>query len=74
MLTMKKTSVTAEIHAKLSSNEASMFPSTNPLVRFTTCVRGRRICAPVCTAKGNADSGKKVPLKRNIGVTSRNEG
>jgi len=71
---MKKTIVTAKIQTKLSSRDVSILPSVKPLVRFTTCVKGRIIWAAVCAGKGNVESGKKVPLKRNMGVMSRNEG
>ena len=74
MLSTKKTNVPTKIQTKLSSIEASTLPRTKPLVMLTTCVKGRKIWTPVCTAKGNVDSGKKVPLKRNMGVTSRNAG
>ena len=74
MLNTKKTIVTAAIHAKLSSRNKFAVPVTNPLVRFTTWVKGRKIWATVCTMGGNCERGKKVPLSRNMGVTSKNAG
>lgn len=74
MLRKKKTSVTAAIHARLRSSVDWRFPKNNPLVRFTACVRGKTVKAIVCIACGSADSGKKVPLTRNIGVMRRNAG
>ena len=74
MLSTKKKMVTAAIQTKLSSRNISVLPRTKPLMIFTTCVRGRKIWAAVCTGRGNCERGKKVPLSKNMGVTKRNEG
>jgi len=71
---MKKTKVTAKIHARLSSRDTSSGPSINALVRLTACVRGRIACATICTGLGRIVKGKNVPDKRNIGVINRNPG
>jgi len=74
MLSTKKKMVTAAIQTKLSSRKISVLPRTKPLTIFTTCVKGRKTWAAVCTGRGNCDRGKKVPLSKNMGVTKRNEG
>ena len=74
MLRKKKTIVTAPIQVRLRSSVDWRFPKNSPLVRFTACVRGKTAKAKTCIACGNADSGKKVPLTRNIGVIRRNAG
>lgn len=74
MLNKNKAIVTIVIHAKLSSVNTSALPTTNPLVKFTKCVKGRKISVAVSTTGGNWESGKKVPLSRNMGVISRNVG
>ena len=74
MLSTKKTSVTARIQTKLTNKKVSTLPRIKPLVRFTTCVKGRKTWAAVCTGGGNCAIGKKVPLSKNMGVTNRNEG
>lgn len=74
MLNKNKTNVTVTSQTKLSNITALILPKTNPLIRFTKCVKGRRVRAIVSTIGGNCERGKKVPLSRNIGVTSRNVG
>jgi len=74
MLKTKKMSVTATIQTKLSSKKISVLPRTKPRVMFTTCVKGRKTWAAVCKRGGNCESGKKVPLSRNMGVMSKNAG
>ena len=74
MLNTKKNMVTATIQAKLRSRSTLVEPRTTPLVMFTTCVKGSKTWATVCTMRGNCESGKKVPLSRNMGVTNKNAG
>jgi len=74
MLKTKKTGVTAAIQARLMSSDVSRFPIMRPLVRFTTCVRGRNVFAKTCMNGGRLVSGKNVPLSRNIGVMNRKPG
>jgi len=66
--------VTIRIHARFNSTESCMFPLAKALVTVTAFVRGRKICAAVCTNSGIDVNGKKVPLKRNIGVMKRKFG
>ncbi len=49
-------------------------PVTTPLVIFTMCVKGKTANAATCAAEGKDVSGKKVSLKKNIGVKNRNWG
>jgi len=51
-----------------------MFPLAKALVTVTAFVSGRNTCANVCTNSGIDVKGKKVPLKRNIGVMKRKFG
>ena len=74
MLRMKKTGVTAAIQMRLMSSEDSKLPAINPLVRLTTCVRGRNAFAMICMKFGRSVRGKKVPLSRNMGVISKKAG
>jgi hypothetical protein len=74
MLRMKKTGVTTTIQMRLMGSEDSRFPNINPLVRLTTCVRGRITFANTCMNAGRLANGKKVPLRRNIGVMNRKPG
>ena len=41
---------------------------------FTMCVKGKTVIAAPCAAIGKEVSGKKVPLKKSIGVKNRKEG
>ena len=82
MLTIKKTIVTRIIHPRLTSIRisglnpriGSTLAVTKPLVRLTTCVKGRTPMAATCAAKGKDVNGKNVPHKKNMGVRKRNEG
>ena len=74
MLKMKKTGVTAAIQTTLIIIEDSKLPEINPLVKVTTCVRGRNAFAMICTKSGRVANGKNVPLNRNMGVISRKAG
>jgi len=82
MLSIKKNTVTAIIHTKLTRISADEFkprmgsrcPDTSPLVRFTTWVSGKTAMAVPCAAIGRDVKGKNVPLKKNMGVRNRNEG
>lgn len=74
MLRMKKTGVTMAIQARLISSWVSRFPRSSALVRVTVCVRGRTAFAKICMKGGSWVSGKKVPLRRNIGVMKRKPG
>ena len=53
MLSTKKKMVMAAIQTKLSSRKISVLPRTKPLTIFTTCVKGRKTWAAVCTGRGN---------------------
>lgn len=44
------------------------------LVTATALLRGRRSCAAVCRIWGIWVRGKKVPLRRNMGVMNRKFG
>ena len=69
-----KIGVTIRIHARFNKTESCMLPLANALVTVTAFVSGRKICAAVCTNSGIDVKGKKVPLKRNIGVMKRKLG
>lgn len=74
ILSTKKTGVTAAIHATLIKSVDPRLPRIRPLERFTTCVSGRTALAKSSTGAGRAESGKNVPLSRNIGVMKRKPG
>src|SRR4030042_3956098 len=74
MLRTKKTGVTMAIHTMLRNMDDSRLQNSKPLVKFTVWVRGRKSCAHVCIRTGVLESGKNVPLNRNIGVTKRKPG
>jgi len=44
------------------------------LVTVTALVSGRKTCAAICRNSGMEVKGKKVPLRRNIGVMKRKFG
>ncbi len=54
----------------------STLPAVTPLAMLTTCVSGRIAIATTCAIDGREGevSGKKVPVKKSIGVMKRNEG
>jgi hypothetical protein len=82
MLKIKKNIVTATIQTALIAMTAAVLNpkigstllATTPLVIFTAWVRGKTAKAITWAALGKEVSGKKVPLKKNIGVRKRNEG
>jgi len=74
MARTKKTGVTISIHAKLKTIESWMLPRAKPLVTSTAFVSGKRICVAICRNWGMDVRGKKVPLRRNMGVMKRKLG
>ncbi len=74
MLRKKKTGVTMAIQTTLIMSVYWRLPKKRLLARLTACVRGRKTCAKICTDSGRPVRGKKVPLRRNIGVISRKAG
>ena len=69
-----KIGVTIRIHVRFNKTESCMLLLAKALVTVTAFVSGRNICATVCTNSGIDVKGKKVPLKRNIGVMNRKFG
>ena len=61
-------------HARLRRRENSMLPRAKALVNATTLVRGRKSWAVSCKKLGKVVIGKKVPLRRNMGVMKRKLG
>ena len=74
MARIKKIGVTISIHARLNRMDSWMLPKARALVTATALVSGRKICAAICRNSGMEDRGKKVPLRRNIGVMNRKFG
>jgi hypothetical protein len=82
MLTIKKKTVirisqvrlTIKSISVLNPRIGSTLDTRVPLQIFTTCVRGKTTIAVSCTLEGSEVSGKKVPLKKSIGVMNRNDG
>ena len=74
MARTKKIGVTISIHARLNRMDSWMLPRAKPLVTATALVSGRKICAASCRNSGMDVSGKKVPLRRNMGVMNRKFG
>lgn len=74
--------VTMIIQTMLIANSASgwrlsivsVLPTTSARDKFTTWVKGKIAMATACATKGSDERGKKVPLKKSIGVTNRNVG
>ena len=62
---------TRTIHAKLTSRNPLKFASVNARTILTMCVNGSTVRAKYCIGSGRSDSGKKVPLKGNIGVQKK---
>ena len=69
-----KIGVSISIQTKLNRIEISIIPRAKDLVTITALLSGKKICATICSNSGMDDNGKKVPLKRNIGVIKRNPG
>ena len=82
MLTTKRTTETKLIHntlkitvvSVLKPKKGSTFETIIPLNRLATCVRGRTPMPTACKGVGRMENGKKVPLRRNIGVMNKNAG
>ena len=70
----KKIKVVTRTQARLNSREASKIPSVSPRIIFTVCVKGRKSSAIIWVGRGSEDSGKNVPLNKNIGVIRRKAG
>ncbi len=62
------------IHTKLNSKSGCGLASVSERAIMTTCVSGSRAIARYWMGTGRSESGKKVPLKRNMGVMNRNMG
>ncbi len=62
------------IHTKLSSISGCGVPSVSERAIMTTCVNGSTAIARYWMDTGRRESGKKVPLNRNMGVMNRNMG
>ena len=71
---IKKKGVTISNQARFRRRENSMLPRAKALVNATALVRGRKSWATTCRRSGIAVSGKKVPLRRNMGVMKRKLG
>ncbi len=52
----------------------SMWPSAKPRVIVTAWTSGKKASDKYCIDTGKIENGKKVPLKRNIGVMKRYTG
>ena len=82
MLTIKKKAVTATIQTALIAMRApelnprmgSTWLATASRAMFTMCVKGKTDRATTWAANGKEVNGKKVPVKKNIGVKKRNVG
>lgn len=62
------------IHAKLTGINPLGSANVRERTIMTTCVSGSAAIAKYCRDTGRSESGKKVPLKRNMGVMNRNVG
>jgi len=82
---MKKKTVTATNHAKLTNiNAIGLNPKIGstvpgaiiPLEMLTICVSGKTVIATHCTEEGKVGDvkGKKVPAKKSMGVMNKNDG
>lgn len=71
---IKNTSDTGIIHARLRSTGWTWVASVRERTIITTCVSGSTASARYWTDSGRSERGKKVPLKRNMGVMNRNMG
>ena len=70
----KKNGVTTRSQARFRRRKSSTLPRTKALVNATALVRGRKSWAATCRNSGMAVKGKKVPLRRNMGVMKRKFG
>lgn len=55
-------------------SRVSVAPVSAPRVRFTIWARGSVVRASPCAGFGRVFMGKKVPLRKSIGVMNRNIG
>ena len=74
VITISQTRLTSKSISVLNPRIGSTLDTMAPLQTFTTCVRGKTAIAVACTLEGSEVRGKKVPLKKSIGVKNRNEG
>ena len=70
----KKIGVTISSQTRFRRRGSSTLPRTKALVKITALVRGRKSWAATCRKSGIVVKGKKVPLRRNIGVINRKFG
>ena len=71
---IKKKGVTIRSQARFRRRTSSTLPRAKALINATALVRGRKSWAATCRKSGMAVKGKKVPLKRNMGVMNRKFG
>lgn len=71
---IKKKGVTIISHARFRRSASSILPRAKALVKDTAFVRGNKSWATTCRNSGRAVKGKKVPLRRNMGVMKRKFG
>ena len=71
---IQKRIVTPSIHSRLQSGLKAEMPIVRYLSMLTMWVRGRTATAMSWIGPGRSVRGKKVPLKRNIGVMKRKIG
>ncbi len=71
---IKRISVTADNQARLGSMETEIMFSVKERNTMTTWASGSRARAISWMKAGSSESGKKVPLKRNMGVINRKLG
>jgi hypothetical protein len=69
-----KNGVTIMSQARFRRRENSTLPRARALVNVTALVRGRKSWATTCRNSGIAVKGKKVLLRRNMGVMKRKFG
>lgn len=62
------------IHTKFKIINSLRFASVRARTMLTTCVSGKNAMAKYWMGIGISDSGKNVPLNRNIGVINKNVG
>ncbi len=71
---IKKKGVTISSQARFRRMTNSKLPRAKALVKATALVRGRKSWATTCKTSGIEVNGKKVPLRRNMGVMKRKFG
>ena len=71
---IKKRGVTISSQVRFRRRASSTLPRAKALVNATALVRGRKSWAITCRKSGMAVKGKKVPLRRNMGVMKRKFG